>query len=290
MWGALACAMGPAGAGAQALREVLNEHHVPLRGGPPDLERHITSYAVEDAGDLFVVAFYALGADPQGLADTLRVSACDRATGAWTHAYLERRRSARPAWDVGSVLEIHHTAARIYLDTHTNPSAGTIVVLDRQLRPVAALDGWLLRLLPGGAALYQHSAVHFAPTHSAELWLYDAAPGRDVRLYPSEPSGAVRQRYIDSTRALYARLGEDWFRVHNYPMDPELFDSSLEGEVSVSDSGRVLSFVMRFGGGEAPAATPAMEVLVRCDHLVEGGTCIETEVDPARSPRRVPLR
>ena len=126
---------------AQTLGEVLRDSDVPLGPRVPfDPDRRITSYAVENGPDLCIIAFYDLGPGAY-LDDTLRIGVFDRSKAAWIHASLPRRRAASPAWDVGSILEIHHSASRIYLDTHTNPSAGTVIVLSRSLRPVAALSG-----------------------------------------------------------------------------------------------------------------------------------------------------
>lgn len=254
---------------AQTVREVLRDDDVPVGPQIPfDPDLRITSWAAESGPDLFIIAFYAAGRDA-GLPDTLRIGVYDRSRAAWVHAALPRRRAAPPAWDVGSVLEIHHTARRIYLDTHTNPSAGTVIVLTRALRPAAALSGWLLRLLPGGLAIHHRSMVHFAPVHSAELWLFDERSGRDAVLYPREPWDRVRRRYVDTTAAIYARLGEAWFMAHNQAMDSSAFNSSLASPVVIGGGGSAAAFVMRFGDrfDRSAAATPVLDVAVRCEAL-----------------------
>ena len=285
----------PALGRAQTLRQVLRDEAVPLGPqAPADLDRPITSYAVEAASDLFVIAYYALGQDSH-LPDTLRVSVFDRSRARWTHAALPRLRATAPAWDVGSVLEIHHTATHLYLDTHSNPSAGTVIVLTRALRPVAALDGWLLRLLPSGLAVYHRSMIHFAPTHSAEIWTFDARSGRDALLYPREPYDTVRRRYIDTAAALYARLGEAWFREHDQGMDPARFSSSLVGDIVTDGAGTAAALLMRFGERDdrTPAATPLLDVAVVCRGLRQADErCAETELSvlQARHPGWTPMQ
>jgi hypothetical protein len=271
---ALAFVAGAGTAQAQTLREVLGNYQIPAsRGGPADLDRTITSYAVESARDLFIIGFHVPGANAQ-LGDTLRVSVWGPAARQWWHAALPRDQ-------VGSVLAIHHSARHVYLDTHSNPSAGTLIVLTRRLEPVTRLDGWLLRLLPTGVAVYHKNQVHFAPTHSAELWVYHAASGQDVLLYPRKPFDAVRRGYIDTTRAIYARVGEDWFRTRNYPMDPERFDSGLRDTLLTDSAGRSVVFVVRFGDvRNSPADTPVKDVVVTCRRIGSaGGRCRETELD-----------
>ncbi|HEU5217473.1 MAG TPA: hypothetical protein VFU23_02385 [Gemmatimonadales bacterium] len=253
-------------AAAQTLREVLHEFELPrANGGPLDLDRRITSYSAENWADLFVIAFYPRGAEPTAIPDTLRVSTFDWRTGNWAHAALERRRTSAPAWDIGSVVGIQHAGDRIFLDTHTNPSAGTVVVLTRGLKPVAALDGWLLRLLPSGKAFYHRSVPHFSASHPAELWTWDPVTGVDARVYPVEPYDSIRTRYIAEARAIYRRVGEAWFRQHSRPMDAERFGSSIRSRIRADAAGSAVVFLAQFGEeDDSPARTPLLDVVVSC--------------------------
>jgi len=269
---------------AQTLRQVLLDNDVPVSAALPfDPDRGITSYAVESGPEVFIVGYYESGPDVH-LEDSLRIAVFDRSRSAWTGAVLARVRTAPPAWDVGSVLAIHHSASRIYIDTHTNPSAGTLIVLSRRLRPVAALSGWLLRLLPGGVAIHHASEVHFAPVHAAEIRAYDARTGRDAALYPRRPYDRVRLRYVDTVAAIYARLGEAWFAEHNRSMDASDFNSSLSSDVVADSTGTAVAFLMRFGDGNdlTQAATPVLDVVVRCDVPGRAGRCREMELEPLR--------
>lgn len=258
---------------AQTLRDVLGNYEIPVSpGGPRDLDRTITSYALERAPDLFVIAFYVVGPDPGLLGDTLRVSAWDRTARRWSHASLLRG-------GVGSILDVHHSAQHVYLDTHSSPSAGRLIVLTRALAPVQRLDGWLLRLVSNRWVIYHKNQVHFAPTHSTELWVYDATTGADRALYPRRPFGPVRRRYVDSTRALFAQVGEGWFRTRNHHMDPERFDSEMI-DTLVSDATSA-AFIMRFGDARGgPPGTRVIHVMVTCRNIGSGGAqCVERDMD-----------
>ena len=265
---------GPAAAQTATLRATLEGRGIPVpSAGIIDLDLAITSHAVEDAPDLFVIAYYALRPEPGHLDDSLRVSAYDKATGSWAHAAFERG-------NTGSALGIRRSPRHIFIDTHLNPSAGALVVLSRALEPVARLDGWLLRLMPGEIVLYHRNQVHFAPIHPAELWIWSAATGLDTVLYPARPYGAVRSRYVDSLRARYARLGEPWFREHNHPTDPEWFGSRLGDTLVFDEAGTAVAFVMHFGeGNELPADPPPLDVVVTCRGLTTSApACSETEL------------
>lgn len=177
-----------------------------------------------------------------------------------------RDKLARLGIPVGSVVAVTHTKRYVLVDTHVNPSAGVLYVLsDRGDRVVAELPGWVLRVLPNGVVVYYRNEVHFAPTHSAEVWTWDPVTHRDARLYPNEPYDSVRRAYVDSVRSIYARVDEGWFRAANHHKDPTRFDSSVGDTIMVADSGKTVVFAMRFGGGEGtPAETPRLDVMVTC--------------------------
>ena len=281
--------LASAPAGAQTLGTVLAEHGVrPGTGGPQDLDRPITSYAVENATDLFTIA-YSQREAANTLLDELRISMLDKTAGSWLHAVLPRVRQASLAsplaWDLGSLVRVSHTSRYLLMDTHRTPSAGTLLVLSRTLQPIAALDGWLAVALAGGIVMYQHSMVHFAPTHAAELWSFDPRSGQNARLYPTRPYQPVRRAYIERVRSIYARVGEDWFRVNDHHMDPELFDSSFRPPYATGKSTTTIAFVATFGGRDrTPSSTPVLDVLVVCD--VQATRCAEEEMAAVRLRRK----
>jgi hypothetical protein len=274
------------------LREVLLKNNIALTpDGPSGLDRPITSYAVENRKDLFAVAFYWLLDGPPVFPDHFQVSLLDKRSGSWTHAVLPREQeitsAAGPSWNLGSLMKITPTRHYLYLDTHNTPSAGIVLVLTKRLRPVAALAGWIVKLLPHEMVLYHRDMPHFAPTHSAELWLYDPRSGRDVKLYPTKPYQPIRRQYIEQVRKIYAALGEEWFMIHNHHMDPERFDSSLEEPITVSRNGTVVSFGMLFGTPPlSPASTPELDLIVTCRNILSAKPrCTEAKLAAAEAQR-----
>jgi hypothetical protein len=174
------------------------------------------------------------------------------------------------------------SSAYILIDTHLNPSRGTLLVLSRALQRVAVLDGWSLLVLPGDAVVYHKSMVHFAPTHPAELRLFHPANQRDVPIYPTLPYAEVRRQYVERVREIYARIGEDWFRINNHHMMAEQFESRIAQPVADS-TGRRIAFIAMFGeGGGSRAATPLVEVLVVCADVLATPRCEETELSATR--------
>jgi len=132
---------------------------------------------------------------------------------------------------VGSVMAIHRTNRYVLVDTHVNPSAGRLYVLSHNAeRVVTELPGWVLRVLPNDVVLYHRNQVHFAPTHSAELWTWDPATRRDAQLYSSKP-----------------------------------FDTHVGDSIVVRESGRTIAFPIVFDTGDGTRDPKApREVVVTC--------------------------
>ena len=135
----------------------------------------------------------------------------------------------------------------VHLSFHMNPSAERLLVLSRDLKLRRELYGWELATLPNARIVYQQSQVHFAPTHSLEVSVFDPTTLKEKHIYPPKPYQPVRTNFIERVARAYKERGDAWFREHNHHMDPELFDSVVVGAVSVDASGRSLSFTVRFG-------------------------------------------
>src|SRR5262245_24574453 len=135
----------------------------------------------------------------------------------------------------------------IHRSEHTNPSAETLQILTPDMKVIAELDGWELSTLPNEFVIYHRSQVHFAPTHSLEVAVYDPVRRKDKVIYPPMPVQPVRREFIDKVAQIYKQRGEAWFREHNHHGDPTRFDSMLVGGVMVDAAAKTFSFRVRFG-------------------------------------------
>jgi hypothetical protein len=232
-----------------------------------DLDQPITSYAVFDDGELFAVAYYPQQLSANTLADTFRVRVLEKRHARWKYSALPTRleQGAQPglAQQLGSIVRLSRAGAYLYLDSHRTPSAGTLLVLDRELKPVAALNGWSKYLFPDGVVVYEQSAPHFAPTYSARLSVFDPASRSGRPLYPLAPYDSIRSQYIEEVARIYRGIGDSWFREHNHHMDPERFDSAV-GETFVSNPAGQIAFLVQFGTDVRRPVTPVLEVVVHC--------------------------
>jgi HEAT repeat protein len=158
----------------QTLAEVLGAAGLkPAADAVRDLDQAITSYAVLNDRDVYLIAYY--WNLPSGmLEDPLRVLSFNRQTAEWKSAQLILGSDQiSHAECLGSVLRAHAVRSAFLLDTHINPSAGCLVILERNLAFRNALYGWYLATLNGSQIVFQRSEVHFAAVHPAELAAID---------------------------------------------------------------------------------------------------------------------
>ena len=152
---------------------------------------------------------------------------------------------------------------------HINPSAELTYVFSKDYKHVRTLDGWIRATLPNESLVYQHSQPHFVPTHSVELSIFDPIGMAERPIYPPRVAGEVRKKFVARVAEAYAARGEAWFRENNYPMNPELFDSRLLGEIVIAPNGGSMQFNVRFGDPD-DARDPlrfSEQVLVTCAPL-----------------------
>jgi len=230
---------------AETLTDVLRAHGLPTDGQPlPNLEKAITSYGLFDDQNLFIIAYY-LDNGSNLLSEPLVVDLYDRSLHRWKTASIGAQNAkTRSVTCLGSVMSVTVSEQNICLDTRLNPSAGCTLVLSRNLDLQAVLYGWYLAFFQNGAIVYHNSQVHFAPTHYAEISVYEPAGNRETKIYPMKPYQPIRASHIVKVRAAYS--DEDWCRNRNHHCDPELFDNDLVGKVEVNDVTSALAFVVAF--------------------------------------------
>jgi len=133
---------------------------------------------------------------------------------------------------------------------HITPSAEQLFIFSKDLKFVRELYGGELLVLPDGSIVYQHSQVHFAPTHSAEISVLNPATGAEKQIYPPKPYQPVRSAFIQRMSELYKQRGEAWFREHNHHMDPERFDTLVVGSVTMDAAAKSIAFTVQYGDPE----------------------------------------
>lgn len=256
-----------------AIRDLLREAGVTPR---PALPQDLLNSRVGSGADLstdreYVYAGWTLSS---GRFETLHVLAIDRKTGAWKHRIHKDDVNGDLSLAGGSVVGIRTSPGFITLEMHHNPSAGTTWVLRRDLSRAGAFYGWIKELLPNELMVYEQSEIHFAPTHYAEISIYDPFAARSRRIYPIPSGTAVRSAFVAGVRTRWDALGEDWFRMHNHHGDPELFDSS-SGRFAVDWNARGMAFQVHyddFTGTDGRTSAASEQTIVSCNGLERAST------------------
>jgi len=228
-----------------SLAAVLAENGIDLSNtDTPNIDKDITSYQVLNDPNIFCIAYY-LDDGSGSLGSKLYMHLLRRDQNKWTHETLDLKTLPDPySWHSGSITRIQYSRDHIYLHAHWNPSAGATLALSNELEFQYALYGWILAVFEDETVVYERNQVHFAPTHYAEIYIYDPRTERDRKIYPMKPYQRVRLEHIKKVKAAYDERGEDWFRIHNHHMNPELFNNYLGDEVVVNDSTDSLAFVI----------------------------------------------
>jgi hypothetical protein len=257
--------------GTETLRELLAREHIDFQvSHGEDLERRAIDGGVLDTPETRIVATYVLEGNRES--DRLYVFRQAKPQGSWRAAEVRWPESSDTSCQGGSIIKIRAVNGFLYLDGHVTPSASCTMVLTESLTLHDTLLGWPVAYFRDGRVVYQHSEPHFAPTHYAELSIYDPVSRRSRKIYPPSPATPLRRQYIEKTRTAYARCCADHppadcggaFAVHNHHCDPELFENSID-KVTVNDAGDSLTFKARF---EDIAGTS--EVIYSFSHLRKG--------------------
>jgi hypothetical protein len=246
---ALVVLVRPAALAADTLGSVLARNRIPATGRTlGELNRKVTSYAILDDPEVFVIGYYPEERSGQ-LGETLYVDLYRKRAGIWLTRGFERDTTGgaegHPAFG-GSVARIFRSAGFLLLETHVNPSAAYTLVLDEDLAYRDSISGWPLAVFRNGLVVYQHSEVHFAPTHYVEVSVYSLGAKKQWLIYPRKPYQPVRQAHVEKVRAAYAKRGAEWFAAHNHHGNPELFDNFLQGEVATNEATHALAFRIGF--------------------------------------------
>ncbi len=232
-------------AGAETLRDVLaaRGHRAEARA-LRYLDRSITGVGLFEDERSLLVAYY-LGDGRGHLVPPLLVSRLDKRARAWKTVEVSGLAAGPGMVEcAGSVTDAHAGRDHVYLDIHLSPSAGCLLVLSRDLAVRVALRGWFLGVFRDGTIVYHRSQVHFAPTHPAEVALYDVRRRQDRTILPMPPHQPARQAHIERLRPVYA--DQAWCAARNHHCDPERFDSRLVGRPALDDATGALAFVVAF--------------------------------------------
>jgi hypothetical protein len=245
--GLLFFAVSPGLFADDTLGETLRAAQVPLaRFAAAELAAKITSYA--ESNNPYLLAYH-LYDDPA--THVIRYDRTARSLRrADVHGVKAMFQGTVPMDCDGSVLNIREQRGTIYMETHTNPSAGCVVVLSPDLTVQTALSGWVLGLLAADYAILRASEIHFMAVHPMHLEAYDVKRNQTAEVFPY-PNDPERDRF---SRLLAAHKSEQWCMEHNAPCDEKMFEIDLKGNLVVNENAKTFGFEATFsatGFGDA---------------------------------------
>ncbi len=233
----------------ETLASVLTAHKIPADIlSSSDTQQAITSYAVSSDSLPFLLAYY----DDDGsgmLPAVLHVIRYDTRTDKLGRADLREGQETEPfrGFDqvmshvsnicLGSALHISEMNGFITIDTHINPSAGCVLILNSKLEFSAGLFGWV-RAKIDGDIIFEENTIHFASTHPSHLSIYDPQRKDLNRLFPA--MGDVERTQFSAELRKHLPSAE-WCAEQNNPCDPDSFTSDI-GPVIVDDREQSFAF------------------------------------------------
>jgi hypothetical protein len=270
----LVCA-APACLAQETLSELLQRKCIREEGiRPEDLPKRVTGGSELDTPESNWVTTYVMDKTKPAASSQ---SECfyafrqDKKNSLWTTAKLtwpalkiSRQPDGRTirvdACQGGSITQIDRSAEFIFFSGHINPSAGCTMVVTRSLKFHDTFYGWVVGQFKDGRTIYEHSEVHWAPTHYVELSVYDPIHKAKRAIYPRKPYQNVHTAYIAQVKAVYDACcpkimpdktvvmpgGNCSPRFVNHHCNPELFDNYLQGSVVINDGSDALAFATVF--------------------------------------------
>jgi len=216
----IACILVPSLADAQDFAQALQLRTIPTDGFTRlELAATVSDVVTAKSGRAFLIADYS-AAEPSAPRTVLNVFRYDPIDGAVARATLSDGPDTRASFKrgemsidcLGPLETIGERGGHIYIQTHLTPSAGCILVLTSQFRPVAALSGWLLGFAGDGYAVVRESEIHLDFLHpQAALSVYDGARERVTPIYPIPWD--VHGRAYDFGPPIFANGGKPAFAI-----------------------------------------------------------------------------
>ncbi len=239
----------------EGIREDLCRHE--------DLSKEVNGLTEGENPDSRILATHVLLPGASTLDEFFYAFRFDKKSNNWTGARLDwpvrnPDKLVNPAESCqgGTITRIDQMDRYIYLEGHINPSASCTMVVTRDLEFQGTFYGGVVGQFKSGLVIYEHSEVHWAPTHYVELSLYDPIHQTSRKIYPLKPYQSVRTAYIAKVKEVYEACcpkvlldktivmpgGGCSPRFGNHHCDPELFDNYLAGGVLTNDDTDSLVF------------------------------------------------
>lgn len=205
---------------AETLRDVLKSNGVPESAfSRAELDGSVNAAAAAKNNRVLVVY---LRLDNNGLIGNPQLVQFKRDSGALVRSGVKPEDEDRCC---GSPDGVEFVGDFAILSFHINPSAATMLVLDKDLKLVTTLYGFDVREVVPGQLLFIENMIHFAPVHPERLQLADLRTGKRMELYP--PRGDALRAEFAREHAKHMPPPSTCMQM-NDPCKPELYDETVE--------------------------------------------------------------
>ena len=174
-----------------------------------DLDLRISSGAAVDTPLGRVFAYYAIPRNAESLSKTFYLFR--KLKSGWIGGKMQwPEASENGSFECeGGGISVSAEGSYLILHGHVTPSAGCLLVLNSQLKPLRSFYGIGAHFVGGRNLLITGSNVHFAPTHPLKLWILDAESGDKVSVYPLANESAGRRQFRAQLGKLQETCEED---------------------------------------------------------------------------------
>ena len=193
-----------------SLRAALQTEGIPAHYAfENDLDLRISSGTLVDTPLGRIFAYYAIPRNAESLSKTFYLFR--KLKSGWIGGKMQwPEASENGSFECeGGGISVSAEGSYLILHGHVTPSAGCLLVLNTQLKPLRSFYGIGANFVGSRNLLITGSNVHFAPVHPLKLWLLDAESGAKELVYPIANETAGRTLFRNQLRKLQDKCDAD---------------------------------------------------------------------------------
>lgn len=217
--GLIAALLLPLAGTSETLRQVLQTSKIPAASfSSAELDTDVSGLEAHNDSYVYVAYLPIKDGTLTGYPHLVRLN---RASG----AVLRREPKADQKDDqIGSPESATFIDDFLVLSFNINPSAGSMIVVGKDFKPLPTFYGIGLDQIAPAQAVFVENTVHFAPAHPERLALADLRTGKNTELYP--PEGDLLRAAFAHEHARHIP-SQDTCAATNDPCQPELYDEDV---------------------------------------------------------------
>ncbi len=205
---------------AETLRDLLSRSGIPsISFSQAELAEEVQGVFAEENNRVFLAYIHLQGEQFTG---PVSVNEYDSSRSSMHRATLGIKQDDVCA---GSFGDLSFFKNFTIISTQINPSAGCLLVVDRNLKLSSTLYGFAPVEVAPGVLVLVESLIHSAPVHPERLQAANLAKGKTLELYP--PASDILRARLIAEHAKHMPP-QQVCEAMNDPCDPKLFDETID--------------------------------------------------------------